>query len=160
MKFDRDQTFSLNECCTIQHFFCFPGCCMMLYSFGHPMQLCCTLLYSFLKKCCIVLCEMLHSFGHPSVEHDQPTYNNVHQMFYDVLWNVVLVWPGLECCNKSNSCNKPLEDLSGAVSAYGQNSLDYFYNIFVEMRDGKACMSPIVFSTENMEITNLNWPRA
>ena len=45
MKFDCDQTFSPNKC-TIQHFFCFPGCCTMLYSFGHPMQLCCTLLYS------------------------------------------------------------------------------------------------------------------
>ena len=49
MKFDGDHTFSLNKCCTIQHFFCFPGCCIMLYLFGHPMQLCCTLLYSFLK---------------------------------------------------------------------------------------------------------------
>ena len=74
MKFDRNQTFSLNKCCTIQHFFCFPGCCTMLYSFGHLMQLCCALLYShgqiFFKKCCIVLYEMLHSFGHPSVKHD------------------------------------------------------------------------------------------
>ena len=35
-----------DKCCTIQHFFCFPGCCMMSYSFGHPMQLCCTLFYS------------------------------------------------------------------------------------------------------------------
>ena len=62
MKFDRDQTFSLNKCCTIQ-LFCFPGCCMMFYSFGHP-KLCCTLLYIFLKKCCFMLYEMLHSFGH------------------------------------------------------------------------------------------------
>ena len=53
---------------------------MMLYSFGHPMQLCCTLLYSrgqvFLKKCCFVLYEMLPSFGHPSVKHDKTTCNN------------------------------------------------------------------------------------
>ena len=74
MKFDCDQTFSLNKCCTIQHFFCFPGYCSVLHSFGHPMQLCCALLYllwqMFLKTCCIVLYEMLHSSGHPSVKHD------------------------------------------------------------------------------------------
>ena len=36
----------------------------------------------------------------------------------------------------------------------------YFYHIFVEMRDGKACMSPDVCDTENMEITNpRTWPR-
>ena len=35
----------------------------------------------------------------------------------------------------------------------------YFYHIFVEMRDGKACMSPDVCDTENMEITNpRTWP--
>ena len=28
MKFDRYQTFWLNKCCTIQHFFCFAGCCI------------------------------------------------------------------------------------------------------------------------------------
>ena len=65
MKCDRNQTFSLNKCCTIQHFFCFPGCCMTLYSSGHPTQLCCTL-YIFEE----MLYEILHSFGHPSDKHD------------------------------------------------------------------------------------------
>ena len=51
----------LNKCCTIQLFFCFSGCCMMLYWFGHPMQLCCTLLYSRLKKCCVVLYKCCNS---------------------------------------------------------------------------------------------------
>ena len=45
----------------------------MLYSFGHPMQLCCTLLYSrgqiVLKIqhffCFPGCCTMLYSFGHP-----------------------------------------------------------------------------------------------
>ena len=79
MKFDCDQTFSLNKCYTIQHFLCFPGCCMMLYSLGHPMQLCCTLLYSrvssrsnfpatvklatMYKKYCMMSYETLYSFG-------------------------------------------------------------------------------------------------
>ena len=49
----------------------------------------------FLKKCCIVLYKMLHSFDHLSVKHDQTTCNNVQQVLYDVLWNVVLVWSGL-----------------------------------------------------------------
>ena len=65
--FDHDQTFSLNKCCTIQHFLCFQGCCMTLYSFGHPMQLYCTLLYSRVwrnvasccTKCCIRLATPL-----------------------------------------------------------------------------------------------------
>ena len=89
MKFDCDQAFLLNKRCTIQHFFCFLGCCMMLYSFSHPMQLCCeyfwrnvvlcctnwcirlaTLLLNMIKqhatmynKCCMIFCEMLYSFG-------------------------------------------------------------------------------------------------
>ena len=50
----------------------------MLYSFGHLMQLCCTLLYSrgqiFLKKCCIVLYEMLHSFSHPLMFSETRNY--------------------------------------------------------------------------------------
>ena len=50
----------------------------------------------------------------------------------------------------------PLDDLSEAVSAYDQNSSDYFYHIFVKTRDGKTCISPVVFDTKNMEIT---WPR-
>ena len=34
------------------------------------------------------------------------------------------------------------------LSAYDQNSSDYFYHIFVvETNDGKACMSPSVFDT-------------
>ena len=34
------------------------------------------------------------------------------------------------------------------------------YHIFVETRDGKACMSPVVFDAKNMEITNSkHWPR-
>ena len=56
----------------------------------------------------------------------------------------------------------PLDDLSGAVSTHDQNSSDYFYHIFVETRDDKACMSPSVCDTENMEIINTKantWPR-
>ena len=35
-----------------------------------------------------------------------------------------------------------------------------FYHIFVETKDCKACMSPTVCDTENMEITNpKTWPR-
>ena len=62
----------------------------------------------------------------------------------------------LEICSKSKARSKvlALDDLSGAVSAYDQNNSDYFYDIFVETRDGKACMSPVVFDTKNMEITN------
>ena len=53
MKFDRDQTFSLNKCCTVQCFFCFRGCCMMFFfSFGHPVQPCCTLLYARVSDKC------------------------------------------------------------------------------------------------------------
>ena len=92
MKFDSDQIFSLNKCCTIQHFFCFPGCYMMLYSFGHHASLlysrvcckmwnillcctrCCIRLATPLlntieqhttacKKCCMMFYEMLYSFG-------------------------------------------------------------------------------------------------
>ena len=40
------------------------------------------------------------------------------------------------------------------MATYDQSSSDYFYLIFVETRNGKACMSPVVFDTENMEITN------
>ena len=50
MKFDRHQTFSLYKCCTIQHFFCFPRCCVMFYSFGDRMQFFCTLLYSCVQQ--------------------------------------------------------------------------------------------------------------
>ena len=36
----------------------------------------------------------------------------------------------------------------------------YFYHIFVETRDGKACVTSGVCDTENMKITNpKNWPR-
>ena len=48
----------------------------------------------------------------------------------------------------------PLGDLLGAVSAYGQNSSDFPYHIFGETRDGKTCMSPDVFDSKNVEITN------
>ena len=61
-----------------------------------------------------------------------------------------------------NSCylQLSLDDLLGAVSTYDQNSSDYFYHIFLETRDGKACRSPGVCATENMEITNpKTWPR-
>ena len=34
-----------------------------------------------------------------------------------------------------------LEDLSGAVSAYDQNSSDLLYHIFGEMRDGKTSVT-------------------
>ena len=66
-------------------FLLFAGCFMMLYSFGYPMQLCCTLLQIFFqemlyrvvrnvafilpqlaticKKCCIMFYEMFYSFG-------------------------------------------------------------------------------------------------
>ena len=61
-----DQTFSLNKCCTILHFFCFPGCCngivWCMMSFCQPMQLSCNLLYS--RTCtCITCYEMLYWFG-------------------------------------------------------------------------------------------------
>ena len=58
----------------------------------------------------------------------------------------------LEICRKSKAL--PLDDLSGAVSAYDQNSSDYFYHIFLETKDDKACMSLVVLDTKNMEITN------
>ena len=54
----------------------------------------------------------------------------------------------------------PLDDLSGAVSAYDQNSSDFLYHIFGETRDGKTSMSPVVFDTKNVDITNpKTWPR-
>ena len=44
------------------------------------------------------------------------------------------------------------------MSAYDQNSSDF--RIFAEMRDGKTCMSPVVFDTINVKITNKKtWPR-
>ena len=46
IKFDRYQTFSLNKCCTIQHFFSFVGCCMMLYNVVLVWPPHVTLLYS------------------------------------------------------------------------------------------------------------------
>ena len=55
-----------------------------------------------------------------------------------------------------------MDDLSGAVSIYDQKSSNQpiLYHIFVETRDGKACMSPSVCDTENMEITKpKTWPR-
>ena len=58
----------------------------------------------------------------------------------------------LEICSKSKAL--PLDDLSGTVSAYDQNSSDYCYHIFVETKDCKACMSLVVFDTKHMEITN------
>ena len=45
MKFVRDQTFSLNKCCTIQHFFCFwdvVWCCTRLAIPCNFVVLCCT----------------------------------------------------------------------------------------------------------------------
>ena len=48
----------------------------------------------------------------------------------------------------------PLDDLSGAVSAYDQNSPDFLYHMFGETRDGKTCMSPVVFDTKNVDIAN------
>ena len=41
----------------------------------------------------------------------------------------------------SSSKALPLDDLLGTVLAYDQNSSEYFYHIFVETRDDKACMS-------------------
>ena len=53
-----------------------------------------------------------------------------------------------------------LDDLSGAVTAYDHNSSDFPYHIFGEMRDGKTCMSPVVFNTKNVDTTNpKTWPR-
>ena len=49
----------------------------------------------------------------------------------------------------------PLDDLSGAVSAYYQSSSDFFITFFGEARDGETCMSPVVLDTKNVEITNL-----
>ena len=44
----------------------------------------------------------------------------------------------------------PLDNLSGAVSTYDQNSSDFLYHI---------CMSPVVFDTKNVDITNpKTWP--
>ena len=48
----------------------------------------------------------------------------------------------------------PLDDLSGAVPAYDQNSSDFLIHIFGETRDGKTCISPVVLDTKNVEITN------
>ena len=46
------------------------------------------------------------------------------------------------------------------MSAYGPNSSDFLYRIFAETRDGKTCMSPVVFDTKNVKITNpKTWPR-
>ena len=54
----------------------------------------------------------------------------------------------------------PLDDLSGAVSAYDQNSSDFRYHIFGETRGGKICMSPVVFDTKHVDITDpKTWPR-
>ena len=54
----------------------------------------------------------------------------------------------------------PLDDLSGAVSAYDQNSSDFLYRIFAETKDGKTCKSPVVFDTKNVKMTNpKTWPR-
>ena len=43
---------------------------------------------------------------------------------------------------------RPLEDLSGAVSVYDQNSSTTFIYCF-KIRNEKACMTPDVFGTEN-----------
>ena len=63
--------------------------------------------------------------------------------------------------SSTNFCSKSkallLDDLSGAVSVHVQTP---FITFFVETRDGKACMSPVVFDTKDMEITNpKTWPR-
>ena len=70
--------FSLNKCCTIHHFFCFPRCCMM-YSFGHPMELCCT------RTCATEVIFPPHSFVDFVFE----------DMFNRVVRNVAFVWPSL-----------------------------------------------------------------
>ena len=44
----------------------------------------------------------------------------------------------LKICSRSKAL--PQDALSGAVSAYGQNGSNYLHQIFVETRDGKACM--------------------
>ena len=46
------------------------------------------------------------------------------------------------------------------MSAHDENSSDFLYRIFAETRDGKTCMSPVVFYTKNVKITNpKTWPR-
>ena len=46
------------------------------------------------------------------------------------------------------------------MSAYDQNSSDFLYHIFDDTRDGKTCMSAVVFDTNNVEITDRKtWPR-
>ena len=40
------------------------------------------------------------------------------------------------------------------------NSSDFLYHIFGEMRHGKTCMSLVAFDTTNVKITNpKTWPR-
>ena len=46
------------------------------------------------------------------------------------------------------------------MSAYDQNSSDFVYHISGETRDDKNCMSPVVFDTKNVDLTNpRTWPR-
>ena len=46
------------------------------------------------------------------------------------------------------------------MSAYDQNSSDFLYHIFGKTRDDKTCMSPVVFDTKSVDITNpKTWPR-
>ena len=107
MKFDCDQTFSPNKCCTIQHFFCFPGCCMMLYSFRHPMQFCPALFYSrvcsrsnfpatflcwlyfwrHLESCCTKCCICLADPPLNTIKQHATIWNKCCIMFYEMFYS-------------------------------------------------------------------------
>ena len=107
MKFDSDQIFSLKKCCTIQHFFCFPGCYMMLYSFGHPMQLCCT-------RVCVVKCEI----------------------FYRVVRNDAFVWPRGPLLNTikqhTTACNKCCRMFYEMLYSFGR---DFMHTVVDTIRE-------------------------
>ena len=71
-----------------------PNCCTMLCSFGHPMELCCTLLYSrgqmfrrnvalCCKKCCIRLATPLLNM----IKQHATMCNKCFMMFYEMLYS-------------------------------------------------------------------------
>ena len=91
MKFDGDQASSLNKCCTKQHFFCFPEYCMMLYSFGHPIQFCFTLLYTYFSRnfvlCCTKCCIRLATPLLNTIKQHATMCNKCCMMFYEMLYS-------------------------------------------------------------------------
>ena len=90
---------------------------MMLYSFGHPMQLCCTLLYIFLKKCCVSCfmkcCFRLATLPLNTIKQHATMCNKCCMMFYEMLYSfgggfkatsqLTIFMHGWDACKGQNS---------------------------------------------------------